>query len=97
MNLVKAELFKLRTTSLWWVFAIVLVPLYAASLLANWASENSPDGTASTRSASEVAANLYTTGQFFGVLLVLLLSAIIVTNEFFHLTATTTFLVTPRR
>ena len=32
-----------------------------------------------------------------GVLIVLLLSAIIVTSEFFHLTATTTFLVTPRR
>ena len=97
MNLVKAELFKLRTTSLWWIFAIVLVPLFAASLLANWASENAPDGSGATRSAGDVAANLYTSGQFFGVLLVLLLSAIIVTNEFFHLTATTTFLVTPRR
>jgi ABC-2 type transport system permease protein len=104
MNLVKAELFKLRTTSLWWIFGIVLVPLWAASLLLNWASENAQasgadgaePGTA-VRTASEVGANLYTSGQFFGVLLVLLLSAIIVTNEFFHLTATTTFLVTPRR
>jgi ABC-2 type transport system permease protein len=101
MNLVKAELFKLRTTSLWWIFTIILIPLWAASLLINWASENSPGGGPDqpevTRTASEVAANLYTSGQFFGVLLVLLLSAIIVTNEFFHLTATTTFLVTPRR
>jgi len=107
MNLVQAELFKLRTTSLWWIFAIILVPLWAASLLLNWASENAQagpgvgdDGAPTetvARTASEVAANLYTSGQFFGVLLVLLLSAIIVTNEFFHLTATTTFLVTPRR
>ena len=47
--------------------------------------------------AINVAANLYTSGQFFGVLIVMLLGAILVTNEFFHLTATTTFLVTPRR
>ncbi|MGX6605910.1 ABC transporter permease [Micromonosporaceae bacterium Da 78-11] len=105
MNLVKAELFKLRTTSLWWVFGIILIPLWAASLLVNWASETAPGGGGPDqsdvqvveRAAGEVGANLYTSGQFFGVLLVLLLSAIIVTNEFFHLTATTTFLVTPRR
>jgi ABC-2 type transport system permease protein len=104
MNLVKAELFKLRTTSLWWIFGIILIPLWAASLLLNWANENAQttggdaDGAPQVaRTASEVATDLYTSGQFFGVLLVLLLSAIIVTNEFFHLTATTTFLVTPRR
>jgi ABC-2 type transport system permease protein len=102
MNLVKAELFKLRTTSLWWIFAIILIPLWAVSLLLNWATEDSQTAANASpgetvRTASEAAANLYTSGQFFGVLLVLLLSAIIVTNEFFHLTATTTFLVTPRR
>ena len=37
MNLIKAELFKLRTTSIWWVMGIILVPLYAASLLLIWA------------------------------------------------------------
>jgi ABC-2 type transport system permease protein len=43
------------------------------------------------------AANLYTSGQFFGALLVMLLGAIIVTNEFAHQTATATFLTTPHR
>jgi ABC-type transport system involved in multi-copper enzyme maturation permease subunit len=43
------------------------------------------------------AANLYTSGQYFGLLFVLLLGILVVTNEFFHQTATTTFLVTPRR
>ncbi len=101
MNLIKAELFKLRTTSLWWIFSITLVPLYAVSLLINWATEyaatrgQGPSTTPPT--GAEVAVYLYTSGQYFGVLLVLLLSAILVTNEFFHLTATTTFLVTPRR
>jgi ABC-2 type transport system permease protein len=110
MRLVNAELFKLRTTSLWWIMAIVLVPLYALSLGFNWLSSyaltsGQADGGASDAQAQvdaaanpiNIATNLYTTGQFMGVLIVLLLCAILVTSEFFHLTATTTFLVTPRR
>jgi ABC-2 type transport system permease protein len=101
MNLIKAELFKVRTTATWWIFGIVLLPLYAASVLLNWAAATAPTGDdEQARAASQainVATDLYTSGQYMGVLLVLLLSAIIVTSEFFHLTATTTFLVTPRR
>ena len=44
-----------------------------------------------------VASNLYTSGQFIGVLLIMLLGVVIVTNEFHHQTATTTFLTTPHR
>ncbi|GIM92529.1 ABC transporter permease [Paractinoplanes toevensis] len=108
MNLINAELFKLRTTAIWWIMGIVLLPLYAASVLANWAQFAStnpdqvsdPDQAEQVRAALEpinVATTLYTSGQYFGVLIVLLLSAIIVTSEFFHLTATATFLVTPKR
>jgi ABC-2 type transport system permease protein len=112
MRLIRAELFKLRTTSLWWIMGIVLLPLYAASLGFNWltsytmmsaagAAEGAPpDAQAELDAVSQplnIATNFYTTGQYMGVLIVLLLSAIIVTSEFFHLTATTTFLVTPRR
>jgi ABC-type transport system involved in multi-copper enzyme maturation permease subunit len=108
INLIRAELFKVRSTSLWWVMGIILVPLYAASLLANWASANAsaPDAGVSDTQRQQieaalnpinVATNLYTSGQFFGVLIVLLLAAIMVTSEFFYLTATSTFLVTPRR
>jgi ABC-2 type transport system permease protein len=104
MRLVGAELFKIRTTSLWWIMGIILVPLYAASILVNWLTANLAGGAADqndqVRVALEpinVATNLYTSGQYFGILIVLLLSAIVVTSEFFHLTATTTFLVTPRR
>lgn len=43
------------------------------------------------------AAQIYTSGQFFGLMFVMLLGAILVTNEFFHQTATATFLTTPRR
>ena len=110
MNLVNAELLKIRTTSTWWIFGIIMLPLWALSLLANWATTNLSSGVDTTgldpadaerlQAATDVvnvAANLYTSGQFFGVLIVMLLGAIIVTNEFFHQTATTTFLVTPRR
>ncbi|MET0415553.1 MAG: ABC transporter permease [Actinoplanes sp.] len=107
MNLVRAELFKVRTTSIWWIMALILLPLYAASLGVNWLSstpagtEGAPESQAETIEAAlqpiNVATNLYTSGQYFGVLIVVLLAAIIVTSEFFHLTATTTFLVTPRR
>jgi ABC-2 type transport system permease protein len=111
MNLVKAELLKIRTTSTWWIFAVIMFPLWAAAILLNWGSanvtaQNNVDaGDTSLRAeqvraageAVNIAANLYTSGQFLGLLIVLLLSAIVVTNEYFHLTATTTFLVTPVR
>jgi ABC-2 type transport system permease protein len=109
MKLVNAELLKIRTTSTWWIFGIILIPLWAVSLLANWAQSNfttgdtsqvDPDQAEQVRVAGEainIATNLYTSGQFFGLLIVLLLGAIVVTNEFFHQTATTTFLVTPKR
>jgi ABC-2 type transport system permease protein len=111
MNLVKAELFKIRTTSTWWIFSIIMFPLWAAAILLNWGSANVTSQAAvdagdtslraeQVRAAGEavnIAANLYTSGQFLGVMIVLLLSAIVVTNEFFHQTATTTFLVTPVR
>ncbi|MGA5302003.1 ABC transporter permease [Nucisporomicrobium flavum] len=112
MNLVRAELLKIRTTSTWWVFGLIALPLWALTLLVNWVSANATlnldpaeagldaDQAEQVRVASEsvnVASNLYTSGQFFGVLVVMLLAAIVVTNEFFHQTATTTFLVTPRR
>jgi ABC-type transport system involved in multi-copper enzyme maturation permease subunit len=43
------------------------------------------------------AANIFTSGQFFGLLIVMLLGAIIVTGEYHNQTATTTFLAAPRR
>jgi ABC-2 type transport system permease protein len=107
MNLIRAELFKVRSTAIWWIMGLILVPLYVLSVGFNWLSANAASAEGAPESQAEqieaslqpinVATSLYTSGQFMGVLIVLLLSAIIVTSEFFHLTATTTFLVTPRR
>jgi ABC-type transport system involved in multi-copper enzyme maturation permease subunit len=43
------------------------------------------------------AANVYTSGQYLGLALVLLVGVLMVTNEFAYQTATATFLGTPRR
>jgi ABC-type transport system involved in multi-copper enzyme maturation permease subunit len=43
------------------------------------------------------AANIFTSGQFFGCLFVALLGILLVTNEYYHQTATATFLTTPNR
>ena len=40
MNLFRAELLKLRTTSLWWIFTVILLPLWALTLLINWVAAN---------------------------------------------------------
>lgn len=46
---------------------------------------------------AKIAANVYTSGQLFGAMLVMVMAAILVTNEFHHQTATTTFLGIPQR
>lgn len=48
-------------------------------------------------SAVTQAATLYTSGQLVNVLLVCLLGIVLVTSEYYQQTATTTFLITPRR
>jgi ABC-2 type transport system permease protein len=112
VNLLKAELLKIRTTSTWWVFGLIMLPLWALAVLYNWGTANasrgvdpaesglSPEQAEQLRVAGEavnVATTLYTSGQFLGVLIVMLLGAIVVTNEFYYQTATSTFLVTPVR
>ncbi|GAA0719044.1 ABC transporter permease subunit [Dactylosporangium roseum] len=46
---------------------------------------------------AKYAVNIYTSGQFFGLLMVMLLAILVITNEFYHQTATATFLATPKR
>jgi ABC-type transport system involved in multi-copper enzyme maturation permease subunit len=65
-----------------------LSPEEAADSQANYAAQSS---------VITQAANIYTSGQFFGGLFVLLLGMLLITNEFYHQTATATFLTTPHR
>ncbi|ABP56120.1 ABC transporter permease subunit [Salinispora tropica] len=109
-NLVRAELVKVRTTSTWWIMVLIYLPLWGSTLAFNWlqtdvlAKDGLGDVPAEQSEAvgalaqpDALAANLYTNGQFFGLLMVMLLGIVVVTGEFFHQTVTTTFLTTPRR
>lgn len=110
MNLVRAELLKIRSTNTWWILALIYLPLWAFALFFNYLQTDAlasgnfgevPADQADTLAAASLpdnlAANLYTNGQFFGLLMVLLLGILVVTSEFFHQTVTTTFLTTPHR
>lgn len=50
-----------------------------------------------TRTLHDTSAEIYTSGQFLGLMFAMLLGILLITNEFHHQTATTTFLATPRR
>jgi ABC-type transport system involved in multi-copper enzyme maturation permease subunit len=114
---VRAEIMKLRTTKVWWLFLVGVVVLTAWMLLRNGAShhyelyppldqyqEQDRAQAAATAAQSQtyagragIAADMVTSGQFFGALLAMLLGLLTVTNEYAHQTATATFLTNPHR
>ncbi|MEU8185372.1 ABC transporter permease [Micromonospora sp. NPDC049044] len=105
MNLVRAELLKIRTTSTWWwlalgaflsiALAFAFNAWYAVTVLGGDGGDFGASPEQATPAAQ--AANIYTSGQYLGLMFVMLIGILMVTNEFFHQTATTTFLTTPRR
>jgi len=111
MRLVKAEFLKLLTTNVWWLFALGAFLTWVVTFAFNaigahflltqpQSTDVPPENAAEIAAASDQvfqAANLFTSGQFFGLMFVVLLGIVMVTNEFFHQTATTTFLTTPHR
>ncbi|GAA2703035.1 ABC transporter permease subunit [Micromonospora olivasterospora] len=112
MNLVRSELLKIRTTNTWWIFGLGTLVTLALAFLVNavnasfsLSGEQDLDSVPAEQAeqlraaASDVyqAANLFTSGQYFGLLFVMMLGILVVTNEFYHQTATTTFLTTPHR
>ncbi len=104
-NLVRSELLKIRTTSTWWWLAIGAFLSIALAFPFNaWVAHETLNGggeqfglTGDVASAPAQAASIYTSGQYLGLMFVMLIGILMVTNEFFHQTATTTFLTTPRR
>lgn len=112
MRLVRSELLKIRTTSVWWIFALITLPLWGLTLFINYIQASfylnptisqdqmSPDQQAQIAAAGDpvnVAASFYTNGQLLSLMIIMLLGIIVVTSEFFHQTVTTTFLTTPHR
>lgn len=112
MRLLRAELLKIFTTNLWWIFALITLPLWGLTLFINYVQSQfyldpsvvggqlSPEEQAQIAAAGQpvaIASNLYTNGQFLSLMIVLVLGIVIVTSEFFHQTVTATFLTTPHR
>lgn len=111
VRLIRSEYVKLRSTNTWWLFLLGALVMVGIAILFNWLqadfafSQETPEDVSAEDAASLEAqrnplfqaANLYTSGQFFGLLFVMIVGVIIVTNEFHHQTATATFLTTPHR
>lgn len=111
MRLIRSEFLKVRTTNAWWLFALGAFVLWALTFFINvitahvTLTQETPEGmsaedTATFEASQDLvfqAANLYTSGQFFGLMFVLLLGIVVVTSEYHHQTITTTFLTTPHR
>ena len=104
-RLVRSELRKVRTTNAWWWFALGLLAWTLGALAFNMFfayqvfrdPETFGPGIAGFTSPEFHAGNIYTSGQFLGLMFVMIIGILMVTNEFHHQTATATFLATPRR
>jgi len=110
-RLLRSEYRKLTSTNTWWVYGLGLLATTAFALLINVNSAVDDMGVAATGQLdtptgqratvgyelAQHAPDVYTSGQFFGGLFVMLLSILMITNEYHHQTATATFLATPRR
>lgn len=104
-GLIRSELIKIRSTGAWWWLALGTLIWTAAALPVNmWLAYLSIDDpsqlgpeAAGMMSIEYHGTNVYTSGQFLGLMFVMLLGILMVTNEFHHQTATATFLTTPKR
>jgi ABC-type transport system involved in multi-copper enzyme maturation permease subunit len=108
-HLIRAEYLKIRTTNTWWIFGLGTVGFTALALLVNmlqahyYLKGTPPEDPADRaqwllqHNPISQAANIYTSGQFFGGMFVMVLAILMITNEYYHQTATSTFLTTPHR
>lgn len=91
IEVVRAELLKVRTTRGWYVYLALLVLLVGLGVAGDVGTADDPG-----RSTVEYQQNLVE-GAGFALLLALILAITVATTEFRHGTITPTLLVTPRR
>jgi len=100
-RLLRSERIKMMSTNTWWLLSIGVLVTTGLALLVNIGMADSdltsPDSPATGQAVADEAANIFTSGQYFGGLFVMLLGILLITNEYYHQTATMTFLATPRR
>ena len=97
-RLLRSERIKMTSTKTWWLFGIGILAATALALLVNCLQAHSDHVSELPQAGvNDRAGNIYTSGQYFGGLFVVLLAILLITNEYYHQTATSTFLATPRR
>lgn len=102
-GLIRSELLKVRTTNVWWALLLGLLVLAGLALALDLAIAlqtlgGNPDlqGGVPAEPAA-VVASVYTAGQILATLVPMVLGGLVATNDYFHQTATPTFLAAPRR
>ena len=96
---IRSELLKIRSLAAGWATAVGLVLVTLLALLF-WflAFQSSISDDSDLRgSAADLTETLFTSGQYFGLLLTMIFGVTIVTSEYTHQTITATFLATPKR
>jgi ABC-2 type transport system permease protein len=105
-RLIRSELLKLSSTTTWWWFAGGTLVWTAIALAFNiWTAYlvfDEPEifGDPESMGLADPlyhGGNVYTSGQFLGLMFVMLLGIVMVTSEHFHQTVTFTYLTTPHR
>ena len=111
-RLLRAERRKLTTTKTWWQFAVGVVATTGLGLLLSVGTTDDalhhggkgapahgfPDVSAApAHLVAPFAADVFTSGQYFGGMFATLLAVLMITSEYRYQTATTTFLASPRR
>ncbi|HEU0239695.1 MAG TPA: ABC transporter permease [Micromonosporaceae bacterium] len=100
-HLLRSERIKMTSTKLWWLFGIAIIAATGLALLQNigtaYADLTVPGADTSSSAVAQESANIFTSGQYFGGLFVMLFAILLITNEYHHQTATSTYLATPRR
>jgi len=98
VRMLRSERIKLTSTNTWWIVAIVIIVSTAIALSFNlFAAATDLSAALYSTDAPADAIDVVTSGQYAGALCIMLLSILMIANEFRHQTATATFLATPKR
>ena len=96
-NAVRSELLKIRTLNGGWGTALGLVGVTVVALFFWYLVTQGRSPEELTDNAPSLSQSIYTSGQYFGLLLTMLFGVTLVTSEYTQQTATATFLATPKR
>lgn len=98
VRMLTSERIKLTSTNTWWIVGLAITACTGAALAYNlFLAAADLSGALSATSSAQDAADAVTSGQYGGALFVMVLAILMITNEFHHQTATSTFLASPDR